>query len=113
MILTVPPISDETQTSEPSRLNSANRGRASTKHVGDDPARLGVDEMRHIGRLRRGDEDLAIWTETHAFRFDPDLYLVKGMRRSKSDYRDRVVVLVRHVEDLPSVILRKQLGIWT
>src|SRR6476619_3151633 len=30
MILTVPPISDETQTSEPSRLNSANRGRAST-----------------------------------------------------------------------------------
>src|SRR5262249_4243874 len=30
MMLTVPPISDETQTSEPSRLNSANRGRAST-----------------------------------------------------------------------------------
>src|SRR6476469_7724012 len=30
MTLTVPPISDETQTSEASRLNSAKRGRAST-----------------------------------------------------------------------------------
>src|SRR5262252_9868312 len=83
------------------------------QHVGDDPARLGVDEMRHISRFRRGDENLAVRTEAHAFRFDPDLYFVQGDAPLQIDYRDRVVVLVGHVKDLATVILRKQLGIWT
>src|SRR5262245_59374714 len=83
------------------------------QHVGDDPARLGVDEMRHIGRLRCSDEDLTVRTEAHAFRLYADLYLVERDAPFQINYRDRVVVLVGHVKDLASVILRKQLGIWT
>src|SRR6516165_12013667 len=69
--------------------------------------------MRHIGRFRCGDENLAVRTEAHAFRLDPDLYLPERDAPLQINYRDRVVVLVGHVKDLATVILRKQLGIWT
>src|SRR5436309_4319465 len=69
--------------------------------------------MRHIGRFRCGDEDLAVRTEAHAFRLNPDLDLAKRNAPLQVDYRDRVVVFVGHIENLASVILRKQLGIWT
>src|SRR5215813_11192171 len=70
------------------------------QHVGDDPARLGVDEMRHIGCLRCSDEDLTFRTETHAFWLDADLYLPERDAPVQIDYRDRVVVLVGDVKDL-------------
>src|ERR1700747_539872 len=76
------------------------------QHVGDDPARHGVDEMRHIGRFRRGDKSLAIRTEAHTFRLDPDLNLVERDAPFQINYRDGVVVLVGHVKDLAGVILR-------
>ena len=69
--------------------------------------------MRHIGRLRCGDEDLTVRTEAHAFWLDADLYLPKRDAPVQIDYRDRVVVLVGDVKDLAGLILRKQLRIWT
>ncbi len=69
--------------------------------------------MRHIGRLRRSNEDLTVGTEAHAFRLNPDLYLPERDAPFQINYRDRVVVFIGHVKDLASVILRKQLGIWT
>src|SRR5262249_4940208 len=82
------------------------------QHVGHDPARLGIDEMRHIARFRRGDEDPAVRTETHAFRLDPDLHLAERSAPLQVDDRDRVVVLIGHIEDLDRLILREQLRIW-
>jgi len=69
--------------------------------------------MRHIGRFRRGDESFAIRTETHAFRLDSDLHLAERNASLQVDDRDRVVVLVGHVEDLTRGILCEQLGIRT
>src|SRR6516225_4695877 len=83
------------------------------QHVGDDPARLGVDEMRHIGRLRCSDEDLTVRTETHAFWLDAHLYLAERNAPLQVDDRDRVVVLIGHIEDLARLILREQLRIRT
>src|SRR6516225_4880714 len=69
--------------------------------------------MRHIGRFRRGDESFAIRTEAHAFRLDPDLHLTERNASLQVDDRDRVVVLVGHVEYLARGILCEQLGIRT
>ena len=69
--------------------------------------------MRHIGRFGRGNESLAIGTEAHAFRLDPDLDLAERNAPLHVDDRDRVVVLVGHVEYLARGILREQLGIRT
>src|SRR6516225_3630800 len=76
------------------------------QHVGDDPAPLGVDEMRHIGRLRCSDEDLTVRTKTHAFRLGADLNLVERDAPFQINYRDGVVVLFGHVKDLAGVILK-------
>src|SRR5262245_51691036 len=69
--------------------------------------------MRHIARFRRGDEGLAVRTETHAFRLDPDLHLAERNAPLQVDDRDRVVVLIGHIEYLARVILREQLGVRT
>ena len=111
MTLTVPPTSDETQSSEPSCLNSAKRGRASTRTLATISARVRVDEMRHVGRFRRVDQGLAVRTNPHAFRLDADLHLAKAAALLHVDDRDGIVVLVGDVEDLAGRILGEQFGI--
>ena len=111
MIETVPPISEETHNSEPSCLNSAKRGRGVDQHIGDDLARRGIDEMRHVGGLGRIDQDLAIRADRHAFGFDADLDVAKPGPLLDIDDGDGVVVLVGDIENFAGGILGKQLGI--
>src|SRR5258706_12443766 len=66
-----------------------------------------------MGLCRCGEEVLAFGTEPTASRPTPALYPPEGNPPFQVDYRDRVVVFVGHIENLASVILRKQLGIGT
>src|SRR6266852_9779680 len=75
------------------------------EHVRHDLAGRGIDEMRHIARFRRVDEDLPVRTEYHSLRLDPDLHLAQWNAPFQVDHRDRVVVLVGHVENLYGWIL--------
>src|SRR6185437_5706620 len=43
------------------------------QHVGNDLARGGIDEMRHVGGFGRVDQDLSIRTDRHSLGFDTDL----------------------------------------
>jgi hypothetical protein len=83
------------------------------QHICNDLARLRVDEMRHVGRFRRVDEDLAVRTEAHAFRLDSDLHFTDAGAPLRIDDGDGMVVLVGHVQDLAGRILSKQLRIRT
>src|SRR5262249_34450990 len=47
------------------------------QHVGDDPARLRVDEMRHVGRFRRVDQDATVRAQPHALGLDADLHVAE------------------------------------
>ena len=47
------------------------------EHVGDDPARVGVDEVRHVGGFGRVDQGLAVGADRHAFGLDPDLHVAE------------------------------------
>ena len=77
MTLTVPPTSEETQSSEPSRLNSAKRGRASTStlatirrvSISMKCAMLVVSDVFN--------QDLAVGADPHTFGLDADLHLAE------------------------------------
>ena len=89
-------------------------GKARTRidqHIGDDLARLGVDEMRHVGRFGGIDQNLAVRTDAHAFRLDADLHLAERHALLHIDDRDGVVVLVGDVQNLAGRILGEQFGI--
>src|SRR5438552_2244346 len=81
------------------------------QHVGDDLARRGVDEMRHVGGLGGIDQDLAVRAEGHAFRFDADLDVPHADAILEVDDGDRVVVLVGDIEEFAGGILREQFRI--
>ena len=59
-----------------------------------------IDEMGHAGRLRCGDDCLAVRTDAHALRLDTDGDLGDRGLGAKIDYRDQIVVLVCDVESL-------------
>ena len=111
MTATVPPISDDTQSSEPSGLKAAKRGRASTSTLATICLRLRVDEMRHIGRLGRIDENASVRAHRHAFRLDADRHVADRRLRLRVDHGDEIVVLVRHIDRLAVRAERHQLGI--
>ena len=94
-------------------MNSAKRGRASDQHVGDDLARRGVDEMRHVGGLGGTDQDLAVRADRHAFRLDADLDVAHADPLFEVDDGYRVVVLVGDIEDFTGGILGEELRIGT
>ena len=79
------------------------------QHVGDDLARRGVDEMRHVGGLGGVDQDLAVRADRHALGLDADLDVADASALLEIDDGDRVVVLVGDVEDLAGGILGEQL----
>ncbi len=72
MTLIVPPTSDDTHSSDPSGVNCAKRGRASTRMLATICLRLRIDQMRHVGRLGRVDEDFAVRADRHSLRLDAD-----------------------------------------
>ena len=67
--------------------------------------------MRHIGCFRSVDEDLPVRAQSHAFRLDSDLHLAEPSSPLHIDDGNRIVVLVRHIENLPRWILAEQLRI--
>ena len=81
------------------------------QNVGDDLARLGVDEMRHVGRLGSIDQDFAVRADGHALRLDADLDLAEAGALLDVDDRHRVVVFVGDVEDLAVSIEGEQFGV--
>ena len=78
------------------------------EHVGDDLARARVDEMRHVRRFGRVDEDLAVRADRPCprARRRPALRPA-ALARSMSITVTSVVVFVGDVEDLPVRILRR------
>src|SRR5689334_11062770 len=78
------------------------------QHVGDDLARRGVDEVRHVGGLGGIDQNLAVRTDGHAFGLDTDLYVTDARALFEVDDRDRIVVLIGNVKDLAGGILYEQ-----
>ena len=111
MIDTVPPISDDTHTSELSRLNSAKRGRASTSTlatiwrvaVSMKCAMLVVSDVLirilPSGLIAMPSGSTPTWMSPRRARF------------SRSMIGHRVVVLVGDVEDLAGGIQGEQFGI--
>ena len=94
--LTVPPISDDTQTSAPSAVKVATRGRWSTRILSV-ICLVSTSMKCFVGGLRGVDHDLAVRADAHAFRLDHrDL----GVHRTADhiDHRDQVVVLVGGVD---------------
>src|SRR5207253_10299564 len=79
--------------------------------VGDDLARRGVDEMRHVGGFGSIDQDLAVGADGHALRLDADLNLAETGTLFDIDDGHRVVVFVGDVEDLAGSIEDEQFGI--
>ncbi len=83
------------------------------QHVGDDLARRGVDEMRHVGGLGGVDQDLAVRADGHALGLDADLDVAEARALLDIDDGHRVVVLVGDVEDLAVGIEGEQFGVRT
>ncbi|MGY4326546.1 hypothetical protein ACVWWG_000960 [Bradyrhizobium sp. LB7.2] len=81
------------------------------QNVGDDLARRGVDEMRHVGRLGRVDQRLAVRADGHALGLDANLDVAKARALLEVDHGHRVVVLVGDIEDLAGGILGEQFGV--
>src|SRR5205823_5487617 len=77
--------------------------------VGDDLARRGVDEMRHVGGFGSIDQDLAVGADGHTLRLDADLNLAETGALFDVDDRHRVVVFVGDVEDLAGSVECEQL----
>ncbi len=109
---TVPPISEDTQSSELSFLYSAITRTRVDQHIRDNLARLGIDKMRHVGGLGCVDQDLSIRTKRHALWLDADLNVTHARAFGDVDDRNGVVILVGDVEDLARGILREQFGVW-
>src|ERR1043166_4855408 len=81
--------------------------------VGDDLPRGRIDEMRHVRRFRRVDQDLAVRAHAHAFRLDADLHVAEAPAPLDVDDRHRIVVLVGDVECLAGRVLDEQLRVGT
>ena len=75
------------------------------EHVRHRLERAGVDEVRHVRRLRRGDRQRVIGRDGHAFRFDAHIHLLDDLPLIDVDYRgDRVVF----VGDVKTFSIRRQ-----
>ena len=98
MTLTVPPTSDETQSSEPSCLERRKTRPRIDQHVGHDLARRGVDEMRHVRGFGRVYQHLAVRAYAHALRLHADLNLADLRPLRDVDDRYGIVVLVGDVK---------------
>ncbi len=83
------------------------------QHVRHDLTGRRVDEMRHVGRFGRVDQDLPVRAQPHALGLDADLHLADRYAACDVDDRDGVVVLVGDVEQASGGILGKQLGVGT
>jgi hypothetical protein len=83
------------------------------QHIGDDLARRGVDEVRHVGGFRGIDQDLAVRTDGHAFRLDADLDVTDADTLFEIDDRHCVVVLIGDIEGFAGGVLGEQFRIGT
>src|SRR6266702_7124529 len=63
------------------------------QNIGHDRARLGIDEMRHVGGFRGIHQDLAVGADAHSLGLDPDLHVAEPGALLHVDDGDRVVVL--------------------
>ena len=75
------------------------------EHVGNDPARFGIDEVGQIGGFGRIDQNLSVGADRHAFGVDPDLNVAYPGARFQIDKGDRVVILVGDVKYLSCLVL--------
>ena len=115
---TVPATSDVTQSCDAVGGELGVARARPDQNVVDHLVSLGVDEMRHVRGLRRGDQDLAVGTYAHALGLDPDRHLGHHLPVLEVDRRHQRVVLVGDVDraargmdvDLLGIRARRQIA---
>ena len=66
--------------------------------VVEDLVRLGVDEMRHVGRFRGVDQHLPVGAHSHALGLHADRYFGDNLVGLDIDYGDEIIVLVGDIK---------------